>query len=411
MPLTSFYRFVITFADATSRDVGDIGQIERFYHLVEAPQQHWTVSENEQPVSIADAQQAQLVQLLGALSPLPDPAIEPIAFGSDGTWVMMVIQTGDQQISYRWWSLPPADWGKLAAIAQLVQQLADAPRLQAADCQRQLTRQFFDHLADRDLAGMLALYHPNIHYSNPFSDLHGAQVGAIWRMGWSYLPDIRGDQTRPTSLDPISESELAREAAGLATIHMANMQPDRQLDWLPLMSASYVQDMLFERAWRPAWETAVADTRFAATFRDAIPQVEAAATTIVEDMHALLHEPAAQTLIHADLNPSNVLVFDGKPYFIDWQTAMRGPFYIDLPHHHCTLAQAEHYRQALAAHGQVISRQDFAERYRLAARYIGFRYMWWTLEYWLQDQTQTRWVQHYIGLVTGDGLGRSPAAG
>jgi len=60
---------------------------------------------------------------------------------------------------------------------------------------------------------------------------------------------------------------------------------------------------------------------------------------------------------------------NGQPYFIDWQTAMRGPFYIDLPHHHCTLTQAEQYRQALASQGYVISRQDFAERYRVAARY------------------------------------------
>ncbi|HET9222148.1 MAG TPA: phosphotransferase [Roseiflexaceae bacterium] len=129
---------------------------------------------------------------------------------------------------------------------------------------------------------------------------------------------------------------------------------------------------------------------------------EAAAATIVEDMRALLNETESQTLIHADLNPSNVLVQGDRPYFVDWQTAMRGPLYVDLPHHHCTLTQAEHYRQAVAAHGYIMSRQDFAERYRVAARYIGFRYMWWTLEYWLTDQTQTAWVQHYINLVTGD---------
>jgi thiamine kinase-like enzyme len=122
----------------------------------------------------------------------------------------------------------------------------------------------------------------------------------------------------------------------------------------------------------------------------------------VPDMQALLDDPAAQTVIHADLNPSNVLMDHGQPYFIDWQTAMRGPFYIDLPHHHCTLAQAEHYRQALASHGHVIPRQDFAERYRVAARYIGFRYMWWTLDYWRDDPTQTLWVQHYLDLVTGE---------
>jgi hypothetical protein len=220
------------------------------------------------------------------------------------------------------------------------------------------------------------------------------------------LQDV-GDQNRPTSLDPISETELIREATGLAAIHTANFQQHRALDWVPSMSSAYIHDMLFVRAWRPAWETAIADARFAAAFRPTIPRIEAAAETIVADMQALLDEPLSQTLIHADLNPSNVLVYHGQPYFIDWQTAMRGPFYIDLPHHHCTLLQAEHYRQALATQGHKISRHDFAERYRVAARYIGFRYMWWTLEYWLSDPTQTPWVQHYIGLITGDGIGAS----
>ena len=218
------------------------------------------------------------------------------------------------------------------------------------------------------------------------------------------LQDV-GDKTRPTSLEPISETEFAREAIGLATVHAANFQRHTQLEWLPLMSAGYVQETLFERYWRPAWEAALAHASFSNTFRDAIPRVEAAAATIVGDMETLLGEAESQTLIHADLNPSNVLVYNNRPYFIDWETAMRGPFYIDLPHHHCTLAQAEHYRQALAAQGHVISRQDFAERYRVAARYIGFRYMWWTLDQWRRDQTQTRWVQHYIGLITGEGIG------
>jgi hypothetical protein len=243
---------------------------------------------------------------------------------------------------------------------------------------------------------------PNVPFAHTIDSPDGEQLRIC-------LQDV-GDQNRPTSLDPISETELAREAAGLAAIHVANFQQHTRLDWLPVMSPRYVQDMLFVRAWRPAWEAAVADARFATAFRDAIPRVEAAAATIVEDMHVLLHEPASQTLIHADLNPSNVLVYEGHPFFIDWQTAMRGSFYIDLPHHHCTLIQAEHYRRALAAHGHSISRHDFAERYRVAARYIGFRYMWWTLEYWLEDQAQTPWVQHYINLVTGDGIGAPIAA-
>ena len=108
--------------------------------------------------------------------------------------------------------------------------------------------------------------------------------------------------------------------------------------------------------------------------------------TIVEDMTSLLKDAQTQTLIHTDINPSNVLVQDGKPYFIDWQTAMWGPLYLDLPHHHCTLAQAELYRRALAARGSTIPVDRFAEQYRVAARYIGLRYM-------LSDPTQTAWVQ------------------
>ena len=210
-----------------------------------------------------------------------------------------------------------------------------------------------------------------------------------------------GDRTRPTSLDPISAAELAAEAEGLAAIHAANFVPHAQLGWLPAIDAGYIQDMLFVRAWQPAWQAALADERFVTVFGDEIPRVEAAAATIVADVRALLNEPESQTLIHADLNPSNVLVYGGRPYFIDWQTAMYGPFYIDLPHHHCTLEQAEHYRLALAARGRPIARGDFAERYRVAARYIGLRYMWWTLEYWREDPSQTAWVRHYFGLVLG----------
>jgi aminoglycoside phosphotransferase (APT) family kinase protein len=213
-----------------------------------------------------------------------------------------------------------------------------------------------------------------------------------------------GDTTRPTSLEPITDVELQREAAGLASIHAANMPQAAELAWLPRVDRGYLEEMLFQRTWRPAWERALASHAFREAFRDAIPRVEAAAATIVDDMSSLFQDTQAQTLIHTDLNPSNVLVQGGKPYFIDWQAALWGPLYLDLPHHHCTLAQAEHYRHAQAARGVTVSPDAFAERYRVAARYTGLRYMWWTLDEWLADPSQTAWVQHYIGLVTGDGL-------
>jgi aminoglycoside phosphotransferase (APT) family kinase protein len=213
-----------------------------------------------------------------------------------------------------------------------------------------------------------------------------------------------GDTRRPTSLEAITDLELEREAAGLASIHAANFERAATLAWLPTVDRDYLEEMLFQRTWRPAWKQALANPAFVETFRNAIPRVEAAAVTIVDDMVSLLDDAQAQTLIHADINPSNVLVQRGTPYFIDWQTARWGPLYLDLPHHHCTLVQAELYRRALAARGFAIPRDTFAARYRVAARYIGLRYMWWTLEYWLSDPTQTAWVQHYIGLVTGDGI-------
>lgn len=249
----------------------------------------------------------------------------------------------------------------------------------------------------RVLQHLQAQQQPNVPFAHTIDTSNEARLLIC-------LQDL-GNQNRPTSLEPISETELKREAEGLARIHSAHFHRQSPLDWLPIMDSTYVHDMVFVHGWRPAWETALANARFATTFRAEIPQVEAAAATIVEDMQALLNEPASHTLIHGDLNPSNVLVVDDQPYFIDWQSAMRGPFYIDLPHHHCTLAQAEYYRQALAAQGHSISSTDFAERYRVAARYIGLRYMWWTLAYWSEDETQTAWVQHYINLITGKGIG------
>src|SRR5262245_44388762 len=198
-----------------------------------------------------------------------------------------------------------------------------------------------------------------------------------------------GDTTRPTSLEPITELELEREAAGLASIHAANFEQASALAWLPKVDHTYLEDMLFQRAWRPAWERTLTSRAFVETFSSAIPRVEAAAATIVEDMAGLLQDAQAQTLIHTDINPSNVLVQEGTPYCYDWQTARWGRFYLDLPHHHCTLAQAELYRRVLAARGYIIPSDAFAAQYRVAARYIGLRYMWWTLEYWLSDPTQT----------------------
>src|SRR5262245_371028 len=71
-----------------------------------------------------------------------------------------------------------------------------------------------------------------------------------------------GDTTRPTSLEPITDLELEREAAGLASIHAANFGQAAMLGWLPKVDRGYLEDMLFQRTWRPAWEQALSSPAF-----------------------------------------------------------------------------------------------------------------------------------------------------
>src|SRR5438067_2327595 len=46
-----------------------------------------------------------------------------------------------------------------------------------------LIETFYTCFKNRDSQGMVACYHPDIHFSDPvFQDLHGPQAGAMWRM-------------------------------------------------------------------------------------------------------------------------------------------------------------------------------------------------------------------------------------
>jgi thiamine kinase-like enzyme len=212
------------------------------------------------------------------------------------------------------------------------------------------------------------------------------------------LQDV-GDTRRPTSLEPITEQALQREAEGLAAIHHANMGRAEDLAWLPRVDRRYVADRVVNGWWRPHWRKVAARDDFQRAFGADVGLVEAAAERIADEMATLLDEVEALTLVHTDINPSNVLVHDGRPFYIDWQVAHYGPLYLDLPHHFCTLQQAEDYRRALAARGKVIPASVFEARYRVAARCIGFRYMWWTLEGWQADPRETAWVRHYMDLI------------
>ncbi|MEA2010855.1 MAG: nuclear transport factor 2 family protein, partial [Actinomycetota bacterium] len=46
-----------------------------------------------------------------------------------------------------------------------------------------LITSFYEAFQERDHAGMIACYHPSIHFSDPvFTDLHGSEAKAMWHM-------------------------------------------------------------------------------------------------------------------------------------------------------------------------------------------------------------------------------------
>ena len=208
-----------------------------------------------------------------------------------------------------------------------------------------------------------------------------------------------GDIHRPDSLSPIPDALLGREAATLAAIHAANWGHEADLPWLPRADRAYYARMIEQVAWRPHWEQAIADPAFRAAFAAELPRVAAAAAHIVDEMAALAAEGDALTLVHTDINPSNVLWHDDAVYFVDWQVAHYGPAYLDVPHHFPTPALAEHYRAALAVQGIVIPPAAFHARWRTAARYTALRYMWWTFDAWRADPADAVWVRHYCAML------------
>ena len=133
-----------------------------------------------------------------------------------------------------------------------------------------------------------------------------------------------------------------------------------------------------------------------------IDRVEGAAEAIVDEMTGLSEEEDALTLVHTDINPSNVLLLEGVPYIIDWEPAHYGPFYLDVPHHFFTPELAERYRVALAERGMTVAQSEFMRRFHIAARYTALRYMWWTLEAWREDPSEKAWVLHYFGMIRGE---------
>ncbi|WP_274365779.1 phosphotransferase [Paenibacillus thermotolerans] len=187
----------------------------------------------------------------------------------------------------------------------------------------------------------------------------------------------------------------------LAHIHASNYRRSEELSWLSFADRRYITGMLQER-WKPQWEKALKDGQFREKFRAYIPDVQAAAATIIDDMEHVLNDEFSHTLIHTDLHPGNILsTNDNEVFFIDWEEARYGTFYLDIPLPFRDRHSAENYHQLLAASNIDIPLAHYIRQYRTASRYIGLRYMAWTLWDWKESPSTLQSLNNYLGMVVG----------
>ncbi|WP_379163114.1 phosphotransferase [Paenibacillus sp. sgz5001063] len=190
-----------------------------------------------------------------------------------------------------------------------------------------------------------------------------------------------------------------REMHALAYIHRTNHGLSGELSWLPLANRSHIEEMIYGQ-WKPVWEEAKNNEQFIKTFGHYIPEVEAVADSIVNDMEMVWNDEHSHTLIHNDLNPGNVLVHNNEDVvFIDWEESRYGSLFLDIPLR-LELHTAREYREVLASLGLEIPVDRFEKLYRIASRYLGLRYMTWNLGTWTNSPYAKDGLQKYLNMVT-----------
>lgn len=129
-------------------------------------------------------------------------------------------------------------------------------------------------------------------------------------------------------------------------------------------------------------------------------QVEDVFGSIINDIDVVLNDESSHTLIHNDLNPGNVLVHNNDDvFFINWEEARYGSFFLDIPLRF-QLDQAIEYREVLASLGIEIPSERFEKLYVLASRYLGIRFMTWSLGSWTSNPNAKEVLQKYLKMAT-----------
>jgi hypothetical protein len=183
-------------------------------------------------------------------------------------------------------------------------------------------------------------------------------------------------------------------AAGLAGIHARNRK--NPPPWLPHASEDFLR-RLWLYAWREQWDENMADPEFAAEFGSYAQPLNSAMEQFMRTLEALTAEGDTLTLLNVDLIPDHIRLWRGEVRFIDWEQSSYGTLYLDLPNHF-TVEMALTYRDALAQHGYEIPVMEFMESYRSTGRYMGLRYLGFSLWQWAQggeERQRGRWFLYY----------------
>jgi len=174
---------------------------------------------------------------------------------------------------------------------------------------------------------------------------------------------------------------------GLAKIHASNR--GKRPEWLPLIRPETALTTLHADEWIQLYEELITiNQEFAQQYG---PIKEGLQTAWEEFRHAAIDEfrnPDQLTLISSDLTPSHWRQKNGLPAFIDWEQARFGPLYFDLPNM-LDDKTLKYYYQSLWLYGWHIPKSEFAEKFTVLSRYLGFRYMTVGLEHWLGRQADS----------------------
>lgn len=228
------------------------------------------------------------------------------------------------------------------------------------------------------------------HLNVPFtytSDLttEGPVLTCLQDLGRERVGIPTGEDATPTTAQ--LDQQVAR---ALAAIHVPHLGKQHQLDWLPCADVDYVTNFLVSDVWRGNWENAMAENpAFAAEFAPYTPTLERAADQFARTIQALWQEGDSLTLTHGEVHGEHIMLYQGRPYFIDWGWTYYGPFYLDLPAYF-TPQTVHHYHQALLQQGVELSLADFLERYHAIGRYVGFKYLCSGLWQWSPGPTSAR---------------------